>query len=126
VVWNRVPLPDTSSLTLDNLISTVPAGYAGLEEDVGWHWNRIAGAALITLLGAGAKLAAPENAKTAPASSSPDATTVSQIGQEITRCSLNIQSTPTARPDLPMRIIVNKGLLPRPHQPLFFSRGVSQ
>jgi len=37
VVWNRIILPDTSSLTLDNLVGTDPAGYAGLEDDVDWH-----------------------------------------------------------------------------------------
>ena len=31
VVWNRVILPDTSSLKLDNLAGTDPAAYAGLE-----------------------------------------------------------------------------------------------
>lgn len=31
VVWNRIILPDTSSLTLDNLVGTNPAGCAGLE-----------------------------------------------------------------------------------------------
>ncbi len=61
VVWNRIILPDTSSLTLDNLVGTDPAGYAGLEDDVNWHWNRIvAGAVLTTLLGVGAELAAPD------------------------------------------------------------------
>ena len=61
VVWNRIVLPDTSSLTLDNA-GTDPAGYAGLEDDVDWHWDRVfAGAALTTLLGIGAELAAPEN-----------------------------------------------------------------
>ena len=33
VVWNRIILPDTSSLTLDNPAGTDPAGYAGLEDD---------------------------------------------------------------------------------------------
>ena len=42
-------------LTLDNLAGTDPAGYAGLEDGVDWHWDRIfAGAALATLLGVGA------------------------------------------------------------------------
>ena len=62
MVWNRVILPDTSSLTLDNLVGSDPAGYAGLEDGVDRHWGRIlAGAALTTLLGVGAELAAPEN-----------------------------------------------------------------
>jgi AGZA family xanthine/uracil permease-like MFS transporter len=57
VVWNRIILPDTSSLTLDNLVGTDPAGYAGLEDGVDWHWDRIfAGAALTTLLGIGGSL----------------------------------------------------------------------
>lgn len=55
-------MPDTSSLTLDNLVGTNPAGYAGLEDDVDWHWDRVfAGAVLTTLLGVGAELATPEN-----------------------------------------------------------------
>jgi len=131
VVWNRVILPDTSSLTLDNLIGTDPAGYAGLEDDVNWHWNRIfAGAVLTTLLGVGAELAAPENRQDgnrvilAGRDSAQD--TVNQIGQEVTRRNLNIQPTLTARPGLPVRIIVNKDLVLRPYQPLFFNRGASQ
>src|SRR5690606_7856408 len=62
VVWHRVILPDTASLTLDNLVGADPTGFAGLEDDVDWHWNRIiGGAVLTTLLGVGAELAAPEN-----------------------------------------------------------------
>jgi len=131
MVWNRVILPDTSSLTLDNLIGTDPAGYAGLEDGVDWRWRCIfAGAALTTLLGIGAELAAPENRQDGNCiiingrDSAQD--TVNQIGQEVTRRNLNIQPTLTARPGLPVRIIINKDLLLRPYQPLFFNRGVSQ
>lgn len=98
VVWNRIILPDTSSLTLNNLAGTDPAGYAGLEDDVDWHWDRIfAGAALTTLLGVGAELAAPENRQDgdrviiAGRDSLQD--TVNQVGQEVTRRNLNIQPT---------------------------------
>ena len=43
------------SITLDNLAGTAPAGYAGLEDGVDWHWDRIfAGAVLTTLLSIGA------------------------------------------------------------------------
>ncbi|MCM2009433.1 TrbI/VirB10 family protein, partial [Pseudomonas aeruginosa] len=131
VVWNRVILPDTSSLTLDNLVGTDPAGYAGLEDDVDWHWNRIvAGAVLTTLLGVGAELAAPENRQNgnriviAGRDSSQDS--INQVGQEITRRNMNIQPTLTTRPGLPVRIIVNRDLVLRPYQPLFFNRGASQ
>ncbi len=131
VVWNRIILPDTSSLTLDNLAGTDPAGYAGLEDDVDYHWGRIfAGAALTTLLGVGAELAAPENRQDgdriiiAGRDSAQDS--INQVGQEMTRRNMNIQPTLTERPGLPVRIIVNRDLVLRPYQPLFFNRGTSR
>jgi len=131
VMWNRIILPDTSSLTLDNLVGSDPAGYAGLEDEVDWHWDRIfAGAVLTTLLGVGAELAAPENRQDgdriiiAGRDSAQDS--INQVGQEMTRRNLNIQPTLTSRPGLPVRIIVNKDLVLRPYQPLFFNRGTSR
>lgn len=131
VMWNRIILPDTSSLTLDNLVGTDAAGYAGLEDGVDWHWDRIfAGAVLTTLLGVGAELAAPENRQDgdriiiAGRDSAQDS--INQVGQEMTRRNLNIQPTLTSRPGLPIRIIVNKDLVLRPYQPLFFNRGTSR
>lgn len=131
VVWSRVILPDTSSLTLDNLVGSDPAGRAGLEDGVDWHWDRVfAGAALTSLLGIGSELAAPENRQDgnriviAGRDSLQDS--VNQIGQEVTRRNLNIQPTLTARPGLPMRVIVNRDLVLRPYQPLFFVRGAQR
>ena len=128
VVWNRVILPDTSSLTLDNLVGTDPAGYAGLEDDVDWYWKRIfAGAVLTTLLGVGAELAAPENRQDgnriviAGRDSAQDS--INQVGQEITRRNMNIQPTLTARPGLPVRVIVARDLVLRPYQPMFYQLG---
>ena len=128
VVWNRIILPDTSSLKLDNLAGTDPAGYAGLEDGVDWHWDRVfAGAALTTLLGVGAELAAPENRQDgnriviAGRDSAQDS--INQVGQEMTRRNMNIQPTLTERPGLPVRIIVNRDLVLQPYQPLFFNRG---
>ena len=51
---------------------------------------------------------------------------VNQAGQEMTRRNLNIQPTLTERPGLPVRIIVNRDLVLRPYQPLFFNRGISR
>lgn len=128
VVWNRIILPDTSSLTIDNLVGTDPAGYSGLEDGVDYHWGRIvAGAALTTLLGVGAELAAPENRQDgnriviAGRDSAQDS--INQVGQEMTRRNMNIQPTLTERPGLPVRIIVNRDLVLRPYQPMFFNRG---
>jgi type IV secretion system protein VirB10 len=131
LVWTRLILPDTSSISLDRLPGIDPAGYAGLEDGVDWHWDRIlAGAALSTLIGVGAELAAPNNngstggVTVAVRQSAQD--TVNQVGQEITKRNLSIQPTLTIRPGFPMRVMVNKDLILRPYQPLFFQRGSSQ
>jgi type IV secretion system protein TrbI len=128
MVWNRIILPDTSSLTLDNLVGTDPAGYAGVEDGIDRHWRSIvAGAALTTLLGIGAELAAPENRQDgnriiiAGRDSAQDS--INQVGQEMSRRNMNVQPTLTARPGLPVRVIVNRDLQLRPYQPLFYQRG---
>ena len=131
IVWNRIILPDTSSLTLDNLVGADPAGYAGLEDGVDWHWGRIlAGAALSTVLGVGSELAVSNqgnvNGNTVIALRDSAQDTANQVGQEFTRRNLNIQPTLTERPGLPVRIIVNRDLVLRPYQPLFFNRGASR
>lgn len=128
MVWNRIVLPDTSSLTLDNLVGTDPAGRAGLEDAVDWHWGRVvAGAALTTLIGVGAELAAPENRQNGNrvviAGRDGLQDSVNQVGQEMTRRNLNLQPTLTARPGLAVRVIVNRDLVLRPYQPLFVSGG---
>ncbi|WP_312932367.1 TrbI/VirB10 family protein [Stutzerimonas nitrititolerans] len=131
VVWNRIILPDTSSLTLDNLVGTDPAGYAGLEDGVDWHWDRVfAGAALTTLLGIGAELAAPDNRQDGDrviiAGRDGLQDSVNQVGQEMTRRNMNIQPTLTERPGVPVRIIVNRDLVLRPYQLLFSNNGESR
>ncbi|MGJ7546307.1 TrbI/VirB10 family protein [Variovorax sp. LT1R16] len=135
LVWTRLILPDTSSVALDRLPGIDPAGYAGLEDGVDWHWERIlAGAALSTLLGIGAELAAPETRTNsggtgdrviiAGRESAQD--TVNQVGQEITKRNLSVQPTLTIRPGFPMRVMVKKDLILRPYQPLFFQRGTTR
>jgi type IV secretion system protein VirB10 len=51
---------------------------------------------------------------------------VNQVGQEMTRRNMNIQPTLTARPGLPVRLLVSRDIVLRPYQPLFFQRGGSQ
>lgn len=131
LVWTRLILPDTSSIALDKLPGIDPAGYAGLEDGVDWHWDRIlAGAALSTLLGVGAELAAPQSTtdgnRVVVVARESAQDTVNQVGQEITKRNLSIQPTLTIRPGFPMRVMVSKDLILRPYQPLFFQRGSSQ
>lgn len=131
LAWTRLILPDTSSIALDKLPGIDPAGHAGLEDGVDWHWDRIlAGAALSTLLGVGAELAAPQSGtdgnRVVIAARESAQDTVNQVGQEITKRNLSIQPTLTIRPGFPMRVMVSKDLILRPYQPLFFQRGSSQ
>jgi type IV secretion system protein VirB10 len=127
VVWTRLILPDTSSITLDRLPGVDLEGYAGLEDDVDWHWSRIfAGAAVSTLIGVGAELAAPDrqsgDGRVVIAARDSVQDSINQVGQELTRRNMNVQPTLTERPGLPLRVIVNKDLILRPYQPLFYER----
>jgi type IV secretory pathway VirB10-like protein len=131
LVWLRVIFPDTSSIALDKLPGIDQAGYAGLEDGVDGHWGRIlAGAALATMLGVSSELAVSDQGSTngniviALRNSAQD--TTNQVGQEITRRNLSIQPTLTVRPGFPMDVMVNKDLVLRPYQPLFFQRGPLQ
>ena len=85
---------------------------------------------MTTLLGIGAELAAPENRQDGNrviiAGRDGLQDSVSQVGQEMTRRNMNIQPTLTSRPGLPVRIIVNRDLVLRPYQPMFFQRGASR
>jgi type IV secretory pathway VirB10-like protein len=131
LVWTRMILPDASSIALDKLPGVDPAGYAGLEDGVDWHWGRIiAGAALSTLLGVSAELASPQGktdgGQVIVAARGSLQDTVNEVGQEITKRNLNIQPTLTVRPGIPVRVMVSKDLMLRPYQPLFFVRGPIQ
>src|SRR5574337_249240 len=128
LVWLRLVLPDTSSITLDKLPGIDPAGYAGLEEGVDWHWGRmLAGAALSTMLGVSSELAVSNegnvNGNTVVALRDSAQNTTNQVGQEITRRNLSIQPALTVRPGFPVNVMVNKDLVLRPYQPMFFQQG---
>ena len=120
LVWTRLLMPDGSSMVLERLPGVDMAGYSGVEDGVNWHWGQIfVGAALTTLLGVNAQLvAANTNTNSgsiviATRQSAQDS--VNQVGQQITRKNLSIQPTLTARPGLPVNVIVNKDIVLRPY-----------
>jgi type IV secretion system protein TrbI len=128
MVWTRLILPDTSSIVLDRLQGLDVAGHAGLEDGVDWHWERLlAGAGLSTFVGIGAELAAPQRGGSegqviiATRQSVQD--TVNEVGKELTKKNMDVQPTLTIRPGFELRVMVNKDMVLRPYQPLFFSRG---
>ena len=57
VVWQRIILPDGSSIRIDNVPATDTQGYAGLSDRIDRHtWQLLKGVALSTLLGVGTEL----------------------------------------------------------------------
>ncbi|MFT4197049.1 MAG: TrbI/VirB10 family protein [Pseudoxanthomonas sp.] len=115
LVWTRLIRPDGSSLVLDRLPATDAAGQAGVEDAVDWHWRRIvAGAALSTLIGVGAELAAPDrndpDGRIVIATRESVQETVNQVGQQVTRRNLDLQPTLTLRAGFPVRVLVNRDL----------------
>ena len=120
LVWTRLIRPDGSSLTLDQLPATDATGQVGVEDAVDWHWRQIvAGAALSTLIGVGAELAAPNRTNAdgliviATRESVQD--TVNQVGQQITRRNLDLQPTLTVRAGFPVYVMVSQDLALGPY-----------
>lgn len=117
LVWQRILLPDGSSIEIDNLPATDTAGYAGLEDKVDFHtWQLMKGVALATLLGVGTELSlGQDESDLVKAIRESAQQNVSQAGQRITEKNLNIQPTITVRPGWPLRVIVHKDLVLRPY-----------
>lgn len=121
IVWNRLTLPNGSSIVLDRLKGVDAGGYAGLEDDVDSHWSRIfAGAAVSTLLGASAELASPTRSdsegRVVIATREGIQDSINQVGQEMTRRNMDIQQTLTVRPGFPLRVVINRDLVLQPYK----------
>lgn len=117
VVWQRIILPDGSSVVIDNLPATDTAGYAGLADAVDLHtWKLLKGVALATLLGIGSELAfnASDSDLVRALQSSTQSTT-NRAGQRLVERNLNVQPTITVRPGWPLRVIVHKDIVLRPY-----------
>ncbi|MET4897897.1 TrbI/VirB10 family protein [Sphingomonadaceae bacterium jetA1] len=116
LVWQRIILPDGSSIQIDNLPATDAAGYAGLADKVDFHtWQLLKGVALSTLLGVGTELSlGDDESDLVRALRQSTQQSASQAGQQIVTKNLNIQPTITVRPGRPLRIIVHKDILLRP------------
>jgi len=117
VVWQRLIMPDGSSIVIDNLPATDTAGYAGLTDQVDFHtWRLLSGIALSTLLGVGTELTfGDDESDLIKALRSSLQDNANQAGQQLTERNLNIQPTLAIRPGWPLRIIVNKDIVLRPY-----------
>ena len=117
LVWQRLIMPNGSSIQIDNLPATDAAGYAGLEDDVDYHtWQLLKGVALSTLLSVGTQISFGSNeSDLVRAIRSSTQQNVNEVGQRITQKNLDIQPTITVRPGWPLRVIVHKDLVLKPY-----------
>jgi type IV secretion system protein VirB10 len=117
LVWQRIIMPDGSSIQIDNLPATDAAGYSGLEDQVDFHtWALIKGVAISTLLGVGSQLAISGQSDLMLSIRNSTQDSVNQAGQQITQKNLNIQPTIKVRPGWPLRVIVHKDIVLRPYR----------
>ncbi len=116
VIWQRLILPDGSSLVLDALPASDTAGYAGLKDSVDYHARRlVAGVALATLLGVGTELSlGDEESEIVRAIRQSAQQNTNRAGQRITERNLTIQPTITIRPGWPLRVLVHRDLILQP------------
>lgn len=115
IVWQRIVMPDGSSLRIDNVPATDPSGYAGLQDKVDFHsWQLIKGIALSTLFGIGSELTFTGDSDLVEAIRRSTQDNVAQAGDQITMRNLNIQPTITIRPGAPVRLVVHRDLVLAP------------
>ena len=116
LVWNRLILPNGRSIVLERMPGADEAGYAGLQDDVDYHWGRLfLAAGLATLLNLGLELGRDDESDIARAIRESGQDTVGRAGEEIVRRQLSVPPTLTVRPGFPVRVIVQRDIVLEPY-----------
>lgn len=116
VVWQRIILPDGSSIRIDNVPASDMQGYAGLSDRVDRHtWQLLKGVALSTLLGVGTELTFDDESDLVEAIRESTQQSGARAGDQLVRRNLDVQPTLEVRPGWPLRVVLHKDLvLPGP------------
>lgn len=115
VTWDRLIFPDGTSIVI-SAPGADAQGYAGLSDRTDHHWRRVfAAAGLATVLGVGAELGSSGDGDIERAIRRGTTDTVNQAGQRVVDRQLRIQPTITVRPGWPVRVVVTRDLVLRPH-----------
>lgn len=116
VVWQRIILPDGSSIRIDNVPATDTQGYAGLSDRIDRHtWQLLKGVTLSTLLGVATELSwgnADDDLVRAIREASQQSG--ARAGDQLVTRSLDIQPTLRVRPGSPLMVVVHKDIVLRP------------
>lgn len=119
VVWKRIIFPNGQSMDLQGMPGVDMSGYAGFYDQVNNHYGKIFGSViLMSVLGAGAQLAQPQN-NTNPFAAPTVGQTLAQslgtnlanTGTMITGKNINIQPTLQIRPGYEFNISVTKDMV---------------
>ena len=118
LVWNRLIMPNGRSIVLERQPGADTEGYAGLEDQVDYHWGMLFKAAILsTVLSVGSEVGMSNNGNSlVQAIQQGGSQGVNQVGQQVVSRSLNIQPTITIRPGFPVRVIVNRDLVLEPYK----------
>ncbi len=118
LVWQRIVMPNGTSIQIDNLPATDASGYAGLKDKVDFHtWTLLKGVAMSTLLGLGGQATfGSDQSNLVEAIRESTMESTNQAGQRIVEKDLNIQPTITVRPGWPLRVILHKDLVLKPYR----------
>lgn len=117
LVWNRIIMPNGMSIVLEHQGGSDNAGYAGLEDDVDYHWgNLVKATAISTLLGIGSELVLSGDNSLVRALRTGTQDTINQTGQTLVSRQLNVQPTLTIRPGFPVRVVIGRDLLFKPYK----------
>ncbi|WP_011583168.1 MULTISPECIES: TrbI/VirB10 family protein [Chelativorans] len=116
LVWNRLIFPNGRSIVLERQPGVDTQGYAGLEDQVDYHWWDLAKAAgLSTLLAIGTNMAMSDEDRLIQAIRRGAGDTVNDAGQQIIQRQLQVAPTLTIRPGFPMRVVVTRDLVLEPY-----------
>jgi len=116
LAWNRLVLPDGSSVGLGEMPATDAAGYSGLGDGVDFHEGRLLkGILLSSVLGVGSELGyGGDDRELVRALRQSAQANGSRAGEQIVSRDLEIQPTLTVRPGWPVRAILHKDLVLEP------------
>ena len=119
VVWHRLLMPDGRSVDLDRMRGTDAGGYAGLADQVDYHTDKLASAAILSgvIAYAGNLARGRQNLTVTGGDVVGDAVAqqASTIGSNIVQRQLNVQPTITVRPGWPVHVLVNRDVLLPPY-----------
>lgn len=112
LAWNRLILPDGSSVVLERQPASDPSGYAGLQDRTNHHWGGVLKASLVsTLLGVGSELGSGNDGNLTRAIRRGTQDSINRAGEQIVSRELDVKPTLTIRPGFAVRVLVTRDLI---------------